>query len=299
MVQVNMSKNQEKIEIALKRIDNALESINSDEDWIKYLYFQSKFYHYSFRNTILIMVQNPNATFVKGYKAWNMLGSYVKKGSKGLAILAPCIRHMDVFKMPDDLAEYHDAEGEIIKNKVLSGFRVSYVYDLSDTDGSNECLPILVTGLVGNGEQEKQIYESILKLISKEYQIIEVVNTASKGSYNLETKVISIRTDLEYLHKIKSILHEYAHAIDFEMNSEDSISRNRRELIAESVAFVVSHRLGLDTSRYSMSYIKSWLRDKQELKLIADTVQKISYIILNNLAESKDPAFSSLKEDDE
>ncbi|GFI45912.1 hypothetical protein IMSAGC019_01225 [Lachnospiraceae bacterium] len=68
---------------------------------------------------------------------------------------------------------------------------------------------------------------------------------------------------------------------------------------AESVAFVVSMRLGLDTSRYSVSYIKSWLKDKDELKIVADTVQKVAAKIINNLAESSDSAFSGLKEDEE
>ena len=58
-------------------------------------------------------------------------------------------------------------------------------------------------------------------------------------------------------------------------------------------------RLGLDTSSYSMGYIKSWLKDKDELKIIADTVQKVSVQIINKLAESSDSAFSNLKEDEE
>lgn len=45
-----MSKNQEKIEAALERIDNALDGINTDEDWLKYLCFQAQFYNYSFGN---------------------------------------------------------------------------------------------------------------------------------------------------------------------------------------------------------------------------------------------------------
>ena len=68
---------------------------------------------------------------------------------------------------------------------------------------------------------------------------------------------------------------------------------------AESVAFVVSTRLGLDVSAYSMSYIQSWLKDKQELKIIADTVQKVSCRIINLLAESKDSAFFNLKESED
>lgn len=294
-----MSKNQEKIKQALNSIESSLQAIDTNEDWLKFLSFQSLFYNYSFGNAMLIYSQNPEATYVKGYKAWNKLGRYVKKGSKGLAILAPCFKKIEDFKEPDNKSEYHDAEGQKEIRRVISGFRITYVYDLADTDGSDEYLPVLVKGLAGNGDEEKEIYERLLAFISTEHKVTEVSGTASKGSYNLDTGNICIRADLEYLQKIKTILHEYAHAIDFKLHPEPDVSRNRRELIAESVAFVVSLRLGLDTSSYSMGYIKSWLKDTEELKIIADTVQKVSAYIINNLAGSSDSAFSNLKEDEE
>lgn len=294
-----LSKNQDKIKAALDRIDDSLETINTNEDWLKYLRFQSLFYNYSYGNTILIYSQNPEASFVKGYKAWNQLGRYVKKGSKGLAILAPCFRKIEEFKEPENKAIYQDAEAQKETRRVISGFRVAYVYDIADTDGSDEYIPVLVKGLAGNSEAEKEIYDRLLAVISREHTVKEVKGTASKGSFNIETKVISVRSDLEYLQKIKTLLHETAHAVDFSLHPKPDISRNRRELIAESVAYVVALRLGLDTSSYSMSYIQSWLKDKDELKIIADTVQKISYIIINKLAESSDSAFSDLKEEEE
>ena len=294
-----MNKNQEKIKQALDRIEDCLATINTDEDWLKFLSFQSLFYNYSFGNAMLIYSQNPKASYVKGYKAWNQLGRYVKRGSKGLAILAPCLKKVEVFKEPENKAVYQDSEGEKETKRIVSGFRVTYVYDIADTDGSDEYLPVLVKGLAGNSEEEKEIYERLLAFISTEHTVKEVTGTASKGSYNLETGVICVRTDLEYLQKIKTLLHEYAHAIDFKMHPESDVSRNRRELIAESVAFVVSMRLGLDTSSYSMGYIKSWLKDTEELKIIADTVQKVSARIINNLAESSDSAFSNLREEQE
>ena len=294
-----MNKNQEKIKAALNRIEDCLATINTDKDWLKFLSFQSLFYNYSASNAILIYSQNPEASYVKGYKSWNQLGRYVKKGAKGLAILAPCIKKIEEFAEPDDKAVYEDEQGKKVTKKVVSGYRVVYVYDIADTDGSDEYLPVLVKGLAGNSEAEKEIYERLLAVISKEHTVKEILGTASKGSYNLDTRVISVRADLEYLQKIKTLLHEYAHAIDFTMHPEADIQRNRRELIAESVAFVVALRLGLDTSSYSMSYIQSWLKDKDELKLIADAVQKVSAHIINQLAESEDSAFSNLKEDEE
>lgn len=49
-------------------------------------------------------------------------------------------------------------------------------------------------------------------------------------------------------------------------------SATKRKEILLILAFAVSMRLGLDTSSYSMGYIQSWLKDKEELKIIADTV---------------------------
>lgn len=294
-----MNKNQEKIQAALERIENGLEAINTDEDWLGYLRFQSKFYNYSFRNTMLIFSQNPEASYVKGYRAWNDLGRYVKKGAKGLAILAPCFRKVEDFKEPENKSEYQDSEGEKVTKKAISGFRVVYVFDIADTDGSEEYLPVLVKGLAGDSEQEKEIYERLKAFISMEHPVQEVMGATAKGSYHLETGVICVRADMEHLQKIKTLLHEYAHSLDFAMHPEEDISRNRRELVAESVAFVVSMRLGLDTSRYSVGYIKSWLRDKDELKVVADTIQKVAARIIHNLAGSSDSAFSGLQEDGE
>lgn len=126
-----------------------------------------------------------------------------------------------------------------------------------------------------------------------------MTGTASKGSFNLESKVVSVRADMEYLQKAKTILHEYSHYWDFELNPDENISRNLREITAESCAFVISARLGLDTSRYSMSYIQSWLKNKDELRIVADSVQRISYKIINELAESMDFAFCLQEESEE
>lgn len=292
-----MGKNQEKIEAALARIDEGMEHISTDKDWMGFLAFQSKFYSYSFRNAMLIYHQKPEATFVKGYKSWGQLGRYVKKGAKGIAILAPCMKKIEVFKEPENRAEYHEKEGEKEIKKVITGFRIAYVFDISDTDGSDEHLPVLVKGLSGDDEYVQEVYRHLKGFISREHKVVEVSGTAVKGSYNLETGDIMVRSDVPHFQKVKTILHEYAHAVDFQMHPGEDVSRNKRELIAESTAFVVCERLGLDTSSYSMGYIKSWLKDKEELKIIANSVQKVAAKIIDGLAESGDSVFLCLKEE--
>lgn len=291
--------NADKIKTALEEIDTGLATINTNEDWIHFLSFQAQFYNYSFGNAMLIYIQRPDATYVKGYKAWNQIGRHVVKGAKGIGIICPCIRKIEVIKEPLDTNVYNDKEAEKEIKKVISGFRMGYVYDLSDTAGDDSQLPVLVTGLLSSTDEEKALYESLISYVSKEYCVQECDCGSSKGSYNLETHVISINNKIEYRQKIKTLLHEYSHALDFKMHPDDDIPRNKRELIAESTAFVVCLRLGVDTSSYSFSYLKSWLKEPDELKEIADSVQKISYEIINGLAGSSDSAFLNLKEESE
>ena len=287
--------NQEKTKEALAKIETALQNISTNDDWLQYLAFQAKFYRYSARNVLLIRAQNPEARYVKGYKAWRELDRFVKKGAKGIAILAPCIKKVEEYEEPADKSEYQDKKGEKVTKNVLCGFTVKYVFDIADTDGSDEHIPILVKGLSGDGEEERTLYERLRAVISQEYTVKEVIGIAAngnaKGSYNRVSGTISIRGDLEAVQKCKTILHELAHAVDFNLHPDEDIPRNKRELIAESVAFVLSSRLGLDVSRYSTGYIKSWMKDENELISVADTVQRVSTAIIDKLAQSSDFAF--------
>ena len=51
----------------------------------------ANFHTYSFDNVLLIARQRPQATHVAGIRTWNELGRRVKRGEKGIAILAPMI----------------------------------------------------------------------------------------------------------------------------------------------------------------------------------------------------------------
>lgn len=75
------------------------------------------------------------------------------------------------------------------------------------------------------------------------------------------------------------------------MNPDENISRSHRELVAESVAYIVASRLGLDTRRYTSGYLASWSGEAGELAIVADTAQKVAMKIIDTLAESLDFAF--------
>src|SRR6185369_16629662 len=64
-------------------------TLTDGDAWRSWLSFASRFHGYSFNNLVLIQLQRPDATWVAGIKRWNSMGRRVRKGERGIAILAP------------------------------------------------------------------------------------------------------------------------------------------------------------------------------------------------------------------
>ncbi|MGH2752360.1 MAG: ArdC family protein, partial [Actinomycetota bacterium] len=94
--------------------------------WRAMLEVSARFHNYSSgNNQLLIYLQCPEATRVAGYRAWQRLGRQVRKGSRGIRILAPCRRRVSRVT-----SEGEQDEAELIE--VLTGFRVVHVFDTTD-----------------------------------------------------------------------------------------------------------------------------------------------------------------------
>ena len=113
---------------AIQQLSEALERGHS-ETLRNYLAAMARFHRYSLHNLILIVSQRPDATRVAGFHTWKQLGRNVKKGAKGIMILAPV-----VFRKSKEEA----TSGEDQSTAAL-GFRVVYVFDQLDTEGKPLC----------------------------------------------------------------------------------------------------------------------------------------------------------------
>ena len=89
-----------------------------------------KFHNYSFGNILEIARQMPSASRVAGLYAWNQLGRKVKKGQKGIRILAPML---GTKRKKDSEAEKDSTKQN---QPALVGFRAVYVFDVSQTEGA-------------------------------------------------------------------------------------------------------------------------------------------------------------------
>ena len=113
---------------ALDRLAQALQAGHS-EALTAYLAAAGRFHSYSFRNVMLIASQRPDATRVAGFNAWRKLGRFVKKGEKGVVIIAPI-----VFKRDDQAATSEDERAGDAQLR----FKAAYVFDGLSRDSDQE-----------------------------------------------------------------------------------------------------------------------------------------------------------------
>src|SRR2546427_4733018 len=88
---------------AIEQLSQALERGHS-ETLREYLAAMARFHRYSLHNIMLIASQRPDATHVAGFQTWKQLGRFVKKGAKGILILAPVL-------LPKDTQSHNREEG--------------------------------------------------------------------------------------------------------------------------------------------------------------------------------------------
>lgn len=201
---------------------------------------------------------------------------------KGISILAPAPYKIEreQTKLDDKGRPVFDADGEPVKEKVevtIRAFKVVKTFDLSQTDGK-ELPTIGPSELVGNIEGYPKLLQA-LQEISPVPVSFELIDGDAKGFYHLEDKKIVVQDGMSEVQTIKTLLHEMAHQ---KLHDKDNvpeakdISRNGKEVEAESVAYVVCQHYGINTSDYSFSYVAGWSEGKEtpELKASLDKIRQ-------------------------
>ena len=79
---------------ALEKLGAALDAGQSD-NLTALLKTMGRFHRYSMHNVCLIVSQCPTATRVAGFQTWRTMGRFVRRGEKGIAILAPIVARRD------------------------------------------------------------------------------------------------------------------------------------------------------------------------------------------------------------
>ena len=288
----------QKVQEITEKLEQGIKELFESEKYKTYLNTMSKFHNYSFNNTMLIAMQKPDATLVAGFKAWQKnFDRHVKKGEKGIRILAPA-----PYKIKEEQEKLDPVTGEIMLDKngmpiteeveiKIPAFRVVPVFDVSQTDGK-ELPDIGVNELSGSVEDYEDFMQALTE-VSPVPITYEDIEGEAKGYFHTTDHRIAIQEGMSQSQTVKTAIHEVAHAKlhDREQNQDiDAVldkDRNTKEVEAESVAYTVCQHFGIDTSDYSFGYIAGWSsdRDMKELKSSLDTIRKTASELITGIED--------------
>ncbi|WP_435362325.1 DUF955 domain-containing protein [Haloarchaeobius sp. DFWS5] len=252
------------------------------QEWLD---VQSHLHDYSYRNTLLIKHQCPSATRVAGYNTWaNDFDRDVQKGESAIWIWAPIITskcpacgNSPSYHTSSD-CEYDETPSDEWSDGLV-GFRPVPVFDVSQTDG--EPLPELDTAAHGGGS-ENELLDALLRAAPQldvratlvppeDWEHGDAAGICTKRSTYDCSLLVEVKDDDNEAQVASVLAHEYAHAL-LHFDVDDRGERAKREVEAESTAYVVSQYFGLDASNSAL-YVAAW--DGEPADAIRDRLQRI------------------------
>ena len=269
----------ELVERGIRELNQALAAGKSDR-LQQYLDVMARFPRYSFNNCVLIAVQFPEASMVQGFHGWKKLGRSVKKGEKGIGIIAPMVGR----KKKDDSASGSE-------ERAIYGFKVVHVYDVSQTEGDELPQFAEVAGDPGDN------IEAVEHLI-RSHRIELTYEPIPSGADGLSKKgAIVISPDLEPAKRLVTLVHELSHELlHRESERRKETTKTIRETEAEAVAHVVCQALGLESIEHCADYIQLYDGNAEVLAKSMDHIQKTSAQILEGI-QTQLKELDTVKED--
>ena len=299
----NKPSNRERIKEIVTGIEANIQDLFQSDKFADYLRTMSRFHNYSYNNTILIHMQMPSATHVAGFNKWkNQFGRHVKKGEKGLTIIAPTPfkKRIEEMKLdPDTRAPVLDHDGNVIMEErevEIPLFRPVKVFDVSQTEGRP--LPSLVSSLTGDVQQYEAFMEA-LRRTSPVSIMFKPLREGLDGFLSLNDQTITIREGMSQVQTVCAAVHEITHAMLHNREREQLTAaagitdreppkpkdKNTKEVEAESVSYTVCQYYGIETSANSLGYIATWSKDRSlsELKASLETISKTANILITSI----------------
>lgn len=253
-----------------------LTTFDDREAWQQWLKFASGFHQYSFSNTCLIYMAKPDATLVAGYRAWQAKGHQVRHGETAIKVFAPVTRTVpleDVNGKP-----VLDANGRQVTRRQMIGVKVASVFDASQVEPPPQVerpQPALLVGQAPPG-----LWGSLAQLVTDEgFTVTRGQCGGANGYTDFAAKKIHVRADVDESQAVKTRSHEAAHI--FTMDAGDIATYGTRqcrgilEVIAESVAYLVTHAHGLDAGQYTFNYIAGWAFEAAGIRQDALSIDQV------------------------
>ena len=295
--------NRERVKEIVSSIEQNIQDLFQSERYFDYLRTMSRFHSYSVNNTILIHMQRPHASMpAAGFNKWKQFGRHVKKGEKGLTIIAPTPLKKKIEEMrldPDTKAPVLDGDGNIImdeKTVEIPLFKPVKVFTADQTEGKP--LPSLATDLTGDVQQYEAFMEALRRTSPMPISFVSLAPDTD-GVCSFTKQTISIREGMSQVQTVCAAVHEITHAMLHNREREQLTAaagitdreppkpkdKNTKEVEAESVSYTVCQYYGIETSANSLGYIATWSKDKTlpELKASLETISKTANILITSI----------------
>ena len=266
MIQVpdTVDRTQEHVDERLRKLQQGYEALTTSENFKAWLDLLATQYHYSANNLILIWMQCPNASLIKGYNQWRDFKRHVRKGEKSIKIYAPVFR-----KDENDVQR-------------LVTFRSVSVFDISQTDG--QPLPLHELTFNEDGPETPEVramrfhLEQHLNNMAVDVRC-QILDDGTGGYFKPATREIVLNDTHSTMRQFKTLLHEVAHLLTFDtMQKEElaELTKSDHELVAESVAYVGASHVGIDTQEFSTNYLALYTRTAEQLHTLLPIIRDLS-----------------------
>lgn len=248
----------------------AVADLASSEGWRRMLEVAARFHQYSPHNVLLITVQRPDATQVAGYRTWQSVGRQVRKGERGITILAPMRSHDPA--PTDELGVGEQREAVEDRRRRARGFRAVSVFDIAQTEGASlpQVPPRLLQGAAPVG-----LWESLHgQVAAAGYDFRRGDCAPANGITDYVARTVTVRPDLPPAQQVKTLAHELAHVLLHAPGVRAvDLTRDRAEVEAESVAFLVCVAHGMSAQAYTVPYVAGW--SGGDTTVLATTAERV------------------------
>ncbi|MEU5143681.1 ArdC-like ssDNA-binding domain-containing protein [Streptomyces sp. NPDC021139] len=268
------------------RLDAKVTDLTDSEAWRAMLRAAVGMGRYSFRNIMLILLQRPDATHVAAYREWQKRGRQVRKGERGIRILAP----MEMRRRDEETEQPSEDDD---RPRIV--FRPVSVFDISQTDPiEGEGNPADVPAYQPlTGDAPEGLWDLLAAYATAQGYTLERGDCGSaEGWTDPATRTVRIGGTEQDAAATAVLAHEVAHIACGHLDAapgEYRRHRGRMETEAESVAYIVAATHGLETSTQSARYVAGWASsgDIDAAAVLQETgqhVMKTANAILDALA---------------
>jgi hypothetical protein len=263
--------NEERLAAAHAALTEAVAKVATSEDWQNLLHISGSFHRYSPNNQLLLAAQGAEGV-VASFHTWKQIPSAdgsvcrIRRGETALRVYAPIRTKRR--ELDPDTGEIH--EPPIVGFKLVPVFHEGQLVAPPDLPAQ----PKLLDGQ----EPPHEIWDAVAEQIyAAGYTLqrgpLEGVS-GPKGVTNFIERTVTVRDDLGPAQALKTQIHELGHVMmHFADVREPGMTRDRIEVEAESVAYVVCDLLGVDAGSYSIPYVANWAG--ADVELVEATAQKV------------------------